>query len=141
MTGESKAVIEMSKKCSETAAELRSELSKLRLNPGDGLRQTLRKSFHAMQRGKFITETQEKLERYQKVLNSRILSKLDVHAIQRSGELENLDQSVKDLVFKLSQGFNTVEQLLAHQTHEVRQHIDRRIKEQAHTEALQRAEQ
>ena len=109
MTSESRAVIEVSKKCSETAAELRSELSKLHLNPRDGLRRTLGKSFRTMQRRKFITETQKKLEKYQKVLNSRVLSKLDVHAIQQSGELENLDQSVKDLVFKLGQGFNTVE--------------------------------
>ena len=134
-------MIEVSKKCSETAAELSSEFSKLHLSSRDGLRRTLGKSFRAIQRRKFITETQEKLEKYQKVLNSRILSKLDCHAIQQSGELENLDQRAKDLVFNLSQGFNTVEQLLAKQTLEVRQYIDRRFNELAHTEALQRAEQ
>lgn len=141
MTSESKAVVEVSKKCSETAAELRSELNKLRRDPGGGLRQSLGRSLRAIRRKQFLAERQEKLEKYQRILDTRILSKLDVHAIQQSGKLQSLDQTVKDLVFKLSQGFSTVEQLLTNQTLEVRQHIDRRFNEQVHEEALQRAEQ
>lgn len=140
MTSESKAVIDVSRKCSETAAELCSELNKLRLDPQGGLRQSISKSLRAIQKKKFLTESQEKLDKYQNVLNTRILSKLDVHAIQQIGELQILDQSVKDLALALSQGLNTVTQLLAIQTVPIKQHIDRRFEEQAQSEAIRRVQ-
>ena len=141
MTSEAKAVIDVSRKCSETAAELHSELTKLRLDPGGGLRQSIEKSWRSMRRKTFITDTQEKLDKYQKVLNTRILSKLDVHAVQQIEELQTLDHSVKDLAFALSQGCNTVTQLIDDQTVVIQQHIDRRFEQQAHSEALQKAQQ
>ncbi|KAL8827522.1 MAG: hypothetical protein Q9191_003134 [Dirinaria sp. TL-2023a] len=139
-TSESRAVVDVSRKCSETAAELCSELKKLRLDPQGGLRQSMSKSLRAMQKKKFLTESQEKLDKYQNVLNTRILSKLDTHAIQQIGELQTLDQSVKDLALALSQGFNTVTQLLAIETVPIKQHIDRRFEDQAHSEAIRRVQ-
>ena len=141
MSSESKDVIDVSKKCSATAAELLSELEKVKLDLKGGLRQAIGKSVRAIRKKKFLTETEKKLEKYQSILNTRILSKLDAHAIRQTEQFDMLDQSVKVLADALSQGRNTVTQLLASQTTAISEHVDRRMSNQAHAEALQRAQQ
>ncbi|KAL8918399.1 MAG: hypothetical protein Q9208_007369 [Pyrenodesmia sp. 3 TL-2023] len=128
-------VIDVSKKCSETAAEILTELSKLQRDPKGGFRQSLGKSILVFRKKKFLADTQGKLDRYREVLNTRILSKLDFHALQQIESYNTLDQKVKDLAVALSEGRNIYEQVLATHTTTIKEHIDRRFHDRAHEEA------
>jgi len=141
MSQEAKDVIEVSKECSATAIALLSEFQELQLKPGSSLFQAFKKTTRAVRRRNIIIETEKKLERYQNILNTRVLSKLDAHAIQQIEQFRTLGQSVRDLALTLSQGRNTVAQLLADQTVVIQEHIDRRFDDQAYEEAMQRAQQ
>lgn len=141
MSQEAKDVIEVSKECSVTATALLSELQELQLKPGSSLSQALKKTTRAVRRKSIIIETEKKLERYQSILNTRVLSKLDAHAIQQIEQFETLDQSIRSLATALSQGCNTVAQLLTDQTVIIQEHIDRRFDDQAYVETIQRAQQ
>ena len=95
---------------------------------------------------RFLEDTQGKLNMYREVLNTRILSKLDYHALTQIESHNKLDQKVQDLAFALSRGRNTYEQLLATHTTAINEHIsthttvihehiDRRFDDKAHEEA------
>ncbi|KAI4169210.1 MAG: hypothetical protein LQ343_005872 [Gyalolechia ehrenbergii] len=137
----SKDVIDISKKCSGVAAELLAELHKLQRDPRDGLRQSVRKSVLALRKTRFLAQTQDKLEKFREVLNTRILLKLDFHALQQIDTSNKLDQNVKDLAVALSEGRNTYEQLLATQTTVLQKHVDRRFNDKTHEEAVLSARQ
>ena len=89
----------------------------------------------------FLAETQERLEKYQNILDTRILASLDAQSILQNVQLKTIDQSVKDLALALSQGHNTVVQLLSEQTVALREHIDRRFDDQAQRDAIEKAKQ
>jgi len=141
MSEEAKDVIKVSKECSSTATALLGELQELQLKPGSSLLQILKKSTRALRRKTIIAETEKKLEKYQNILNTRILSKLDAQAIQQIEKSRTIDQSVRDLAIALRQGRNTVTQLFADQTVVIQEHIDRRFDDQAYKGAMQRAQQ
>lgn len=101
-------IIDISTKCSKTAAGLLAELEKMRVEPGGGRRQAIVKGIHALRRKKFVADSQEKLETYQRVLDTRILVGLNSHSIQQVEDFQSLDQSVKHLATALDQGHNTV---------------------------------
>lgn len=124
-------IIDISTKCSKTAAELLAELEKMRFESGGGRRQAIVKGIRALRRNKFVADSQEKLETYQRVLDTRILVGLNSHSIQQVEGFQSLDQSVKDLATALDQGHNTVTRLVADQNSELREHIDRRLDDQA----------
>ncbi|CAL8584627.1 hypothetical protein XPA_010214 [Xanthoria parietina] len=136
-------VIDLSKKCTETAAEILTELNKLQRDPKGGLRQSLGKAIQSLRKKRFLADTQGKLEMYREIFNTRILSKLDYHALQQKESLDKLDQKVQDLVVALTEGRNTYEQLLAThlathlatQTTVITDHFDRRLDDKAHEEA------
>ncbi len=141
MSQEAKDVMEVSKECSATATALLGELQELQLKPGSSLLQVLKKTTRSVRRKTIIAETEKKLEKYQNILNTRILSKLDAQSIQQFEEFRTIDQSVKDLALALRQGRNTVAQLLADQTVIIQEHVDRRFHDQAYKGAMQRAQQ
>jgi hypothetical protein len=120
-----KDVMEISEKCSETATELQKELSKLQLDSKSDLRRVIRKTFQAMRRKSFIEKVQKELKEYQRILDTRILVKLDAHALQQREDFRNLDQNVRDLAVKMNEGRNTFAQLLADNRQAVLDHIDR----------------
>lgn len=103
--------------------------------------QAIKRSTRAVRRRTMIAETEKKLEKYQQILDTRILSKLNSHSVQQIERFETLDQSVKDLALALSQGNNTVAQLLTNQAVTLRGHIDDRFDDQAHQEAIRRVQQ
>lgn len=138
---EAKDVIEVSKECSATAAALLSELENLQLKPGSSVFQAFKKTTRAVRRKTIIAETEKKLEKYQNILNTRILSKLDAQSIQQIEQSRTVDQSVRDLAIALREGRNTVAQLLADQTVIIQEHVDRRFDDQAYKGAMQRAQQ
>ena len=122
---------DVSEKCSKTAEDLLAELAKARLDLGGGRRQAIVKGIRALRRKKFVADSQEKLETYQRVLDTRILVRLNAQSIQQAKNFHDLDQNVKDLATALYQGRITVEQLLAFQSLEIREHVDRRLDEYA----------
>lgn len=140
MPKDNEGVLDLSKKCSATASELLSELKKLQLDPGDGLRRAIGKSLRGMRRKTFLEQTKGKLENYQKILNTRILTKLDASTVQQNDKFAALDQGVRDLALALDEGRIKVEQLLDSQTVTIQQHIDRRFDEQALGEAEKRVQ-
>ena len=122
---------DVSEKCSKTAEDLLEELAKTRLELGGGRREAIKKGFRVSRRRKFVADNQEKLETYRRVLDTRILVRLNAQSIQQAKNFHDLDQNVKDLATALYQGWNTVEQLLAFQSLEIRDLVDRRLDEYA----------
>lgn len=88
-----------------------------------------------MRKKRFLAETQAKLDSYREILNTRILSKLDYHALQQSESYNKLDQKVQDLAVALSEGRVMYEHVLATHTLDIKAHIDRRYNEKADEEA------
>ncbi|KAL9035737.1 MAG: hypothetical protein Q9180_004696, partial [Flavoplaca navasiana] len=134
-------VVDVSKKCSETATEILTELNKLQRDPKGGFRDSVAKGLRSWRKKQFLTETQAKLDSYREILNTRILSKLDYHALQQSESYNKLDQKVQDLAVALSEGRNTYEQVLAAHATDIKAHIDRRFSQKAHEEAKLRYQQ
>ncbi|KAL8795023.1 MAG: hypothetical protein Q9195_002471 [Heterodermia aff. obscurata] len=141
VSDETRNVLEVSKKCSAIAKELLAELRKLRAEPGDGLLSAIRKSTRAVRRKDKIQKIETKLREYQDMLNTRILSKLDAHAVQQNAKFETLDQSIKDLANQLSQGHDAVVQSLNNQTVALRAQLGGKFDDQVHTQAIERAKQ
>ncbi|KAL8877749.1 MAG: hypothetical protein Q9198_004291 [Flavoplaca austrocitrina] len=111
-SGDDQEVLDLSNKCSKLGKELLSELDKFRLEKGS-LRQAILKSVRAY-RGKAATkEKQDLLDKYQRMLDTRILRRLDARLLKETQDVRCLDQSVQQLVHQLEQGNNTVAQLLA----------------------------
>ena len=130
---ECRDIIDISRQCSKTAAELLIELEKLQLDSNGGLRQAVSKSVRAMRRKSFIKDIQDKLDRYQSILDARILVGLDAHSIQQTKDFQSLDRGVQDLIVAMSQGHTTVAQLLKNQSQALHDHIDRRFDDHAQT--------
>lgn len=124
-------ITDLSAKCSELAEGLLAELHKLRLERS-GLRQALKKSFRAITRKASLKEKQELLEKYQRVLDTRILMRLDTRSLKEMQNFQNLDQNVKELFLALEQGRNTVAQLLAGHSQTIKDHIDEKF--ESHTQ-------
>ena len=94
-------IIDISTKCSKTAEELLTELAKMRIESGGGRRQAIAKGIRAMRRKKFIADSQQKLETYQRLLDTRILARLNSHSVQQAKDFQSLDHGVKDLAAAL----------------------------------------
>ena len=135
-SGHNKDVTELSEKCTKTAAELLSELSRLKQGPGDGLRQVVPKTVRTMHRKKALANTRKKLESYRDNLNTRILSQLDSRAVLHDARFDKLDEMVKHLVVALKEGRNTYAKMITEQTATITTHIDGRhdqmLQEKAH---------
>ncbi|KAL8776162.1 MAG: hypothetical protein Q9213_008374 [Squamulea squamosa] len=67
------------------------------------------------------------VEKYQRVLDTRILIGLDTRSLKDSQNLESLDHNVRDLATALEQGRNTFFQLLADHGRRIENHIDVRF--------------
>ena len=120
-------IIDVAEQCSKTAAGLLAELEKLQLDSGEGLGQAIKKSIRALRRKNFVKEIQSNLEKYQQILDTRILVGLNAHSLQQAKDFRALDQGVQDLIVAVSQGRTTVAQLLVNQGQVLRDHIDRRF--------------
>ena len=132
-------IIDISTKCSKTAEELLTELAKMRIEVGGGRRQAITKAFRATRRKKFIADSQQKLETYQRLLDTRILARLNSHSVQQAKDFQSLDHGVKDLAAALDQGRNTVAQILADHSLGIREHLDRRLNENAQADQKSKA--
>ncbi len=105
-------VLELCQKCSDLGKELLREFDKLKLEKGR-LRQAILKSVRAYRQKAAIKEKQDLLNKYQRVLDTRVLGRLDARSLKETQDIRCLDQSVQQLVHELEQGNSTVAQLLS----------------------------
>ena len=137
-SGHDKDVTELSEKCCKTAAELLSELSRLKQGPGDVFRQVVDKTVRTMRRKKLLAKTQKKLESYRDILNIRILSQLEFRSVLHDARFDKLDETAKNIVVALEEGRNTYEKLITNQTETIITHIDWRHEQKNQEEAQQK---
>ncbi|KAL8647788.1 MAG: hypothetical protein Q9210_005353 [Variospora velana] len=127
-------IVDLSKKCSKLTKDLLEELQKLSLKQ-TGLWQAISKTVRAFRQKGSLKEKQDLLEKYQRVLNTRILCRLDARSLQETQDIHSLDQAVRDLATGLQQGHGTVEQLLASHSQELKDYFDSRF--ESHAQATQ----
>ncbi|MCJ1326580.1 hypothetical protein MMC10_003245 [Thelotrema lepadinum] len=115
-------LLEIAGKCSDTASELQKELDELK-TPGGSVHAAMKKTFKAIMKGRKIDQKKKDLSEYQKVLDTRILTRLDTKAVLASQAFEtlknrlleidsNIEKSRNQVVHTLSERINrtTIEQ-------------------------------
>lgn len=120
----SKDILDIATKCSETAKVLLAELGKLQLDSRRELGLAIGKTLRAIRKKRFLEKVQKDLEEYRRILDTRILVRLDGRSLQQGHDFQSLNQTVRDLVVAMNQGHNTFEQILADRQ-AVLDHIDR----------------
>ncbi|KAL8652279.1 MAG: hypothetical protein Q9210_002777 [Variospora velana] len=128
-------LLDLSQKCSDLGKELLKELDKFGVEKGR-LRQAILKSVRAHRRKAAIKEKQDLLDQYQRVLDTRILGRLDARSLKETQDIRCLDQSVQQLVHELEQGNNTVARLLANHK-DILDRIERKLENNPRTTADQ----
>ena len=136
-------ISDISHKCSATAAELLKELNRLKVRKEDGKRKILISSFRAMRGKDPIKEIQDRLDKYKRLLDTRILVRLDAHSLQQRNDFSSLSREVQNLTLTLNQGQKTVDQLLPiletqHQA--LSDQIDRQLVQHSRLESERAAE-
>ena len=116
------------------------ELKTLRLEQS-GFRHAIKKSFRVIKHKASLKEKQALLEKYQQVLDTRILLRLDSHSLREMQSFHTLDHDVQQLAVALEQGHRTLAQLLANQGQELKEHIDKGFEKQAQAIAANVAHQ
>ena len=127
-------IVKLSAKCTKVAEDLLAELRKLRLEQS-GLRHAITKSVRIIRRKAKLTEKQDLLEKYRRVLDTRVLTRLDARSLKDTQDLKSLEQGVQSLALGLEQGHNTVAQLLADGNRQLKEHID--MKFDSHAKAIE----
>ena len=101
-------------------------MNKLTINRR-GLRQSIFKGVQASQRKELLKEKQDLLEKYQRVLATHILTKLETRSLKATHDIHLLDRNIQVLIQALDNGQNTVEKLLASHNREIRDHFDNQL--------------
>ena len=110
------------------------ELKTLRLEQS-GFRNAVKKSFRVIRHKASLKEKQALLERYQQVLDTRVLLRLDSRSLREAQSFHTLDQEIRNLATALEQGHRTSALLLADQAQDLKKHIDKGFEKQAKAEA------
>lgn len=119
-------IIDLSKKCSELSKELHTELDELTVNR-HSLRQSVSKGVLAGRRKEFLKEKQTLLEKYQNVLTTHILTKLDTRSLKVTHDVQLLDRNVQEIIKALDSGQTAVKNLVANHSREIQDHFDDRF--------------
>ena len=82
-----------------------------------------------------LKEKQALLEKYQQVLDTCILLRLDSHSLMETRNFHKLDHDVRNLAVALEQGNRTFARLLADQGQDLKEHIDKGFEKQAQAAA------
>ena len=121
------AIIDVSTKCSRTAKELSDELEKLSNESGSSRLQALGKSLRIIRKKRFLADMQDKLERYQRILETEILVGLNAQTVEQMRQYNGLNENVKDLAKDIGQGQNALAQIMADQKLAICDHVDMRL--------------
>ncbi|KAL8710438.1 MAG: hypothetical protein Q9220_005039 [cf. Caloplaca sp. 1 TL-2023] len=122
-------ILDLSIKCFATAQDLVVRLNKLKADQGSRL-QALTKGVKAMRQKQMLKDKQAALNEYQKVLDTRILMRLDATSLMSSRGIDTLTKEVRDLAIAIDNGQRTVERLLSD---EIKDHFDRRLDGYVHS--------
>ena len=126
MSREDDDVVELSKKCSTTANDLLNQLGKLKLDSRRGFRRVLNKGIRALWKDDF-DKIQNKLEKYQMILNTRILTRLQASSINHTEAFYSLDRNLQDRITSVLQGQSILAQNLSDQGKTTRDYIGRQL--------------
>lgn len=116
-------IIDLSKKCSELSKELHTELDELTVSRRS-LRQSVSKGVLASRRKDFVKEKQNLLEKYQNVLTTHILTKLDTRSLKVTHDIQLLDRNVQGIIHALDSGQTAVKNLVADHNREIRDQVE-----------------
>ncbi|KAL9027675.1 MAG: hypothetical protein Q9196_003840 [Gyalolechia fulgens] len=119
-------ILGQSKKCSKLAEDLTSELNKLRLDDRS-LFHAITRSVKAIRRKKSLEEKRELLERYQNLVGTRIMMRLDARSLKEKHDIYQLDRRVQDLVSAVEQGQSTFAELLTKESRGIKDHVDKKF--------------
>ncbi|KAI4198692.1 MAG: hypothetical protein LQ346_002712 [Caloplaca aetnensis] len=117
-------IIQLSSKCTKVAEDLLAELRKLGLERSGSLRHALSKSVRVIRRKALLKEKQDLLDKYRRVLDTRILIRLDARTLKDTQDIQCLERGVQALALGLEQGHNTVAQLLVNHSQQIQDHLD-----------------
>ena len=131
---------DLSTKCSALAEDLLTELKTLRLEQS-GIRHAIKKSLRVIKQKSSLKEKQALLEKYQQVLDTRILLRLDSRSLKETQGFHTLDQDIRNLAMALEHGHRTFAQLLADQGQDLKKHIDKGFEKQTQATAESQAHQ
>ncbi|KAL8838532.1 MAG: hypothetical protein Q9170_002112 [Blastenia crenularia] len=131
-------ILELSNKCSKLARDLLEELGKLRPER-EGVREALTKGFRALRRKALLKEKQELLEKYRRILDTRILVRLDARSLKDKQDIKNLDQGVQDLVLAVEQIRSTFKDLVTNEGQQIKDHFDDKFDNHARAQEKRQA--
>lgn len=131
---------DLSTKCSVVAEDLLAELKTLKLEQS-GFRHAIKKSFRVIKQRVSLKEKQALLEKYQQVLDTRILLRLDSRSLKEAQNFHTLNQDVRNLVMALEQGHRTFARVLADHSQDLKEHIDKGFEKQRQVTAESSAHQ
>ena len=97
-----KVLLDLCRKCEDTASAIRRQLIKLKRDANGGVIDVIKKTVQSMRKSGFLEQKRKELEGYERVLNTRILFRLDRKAIQQTQMFEG----VLDRLNRLSLDFS-----------------------------------
>ena len=118
-------LLDVSNRCTETADELLEELRKVKLHQGEAWHKNFKKAFRSIFKTTKLDGLGSKLDEYQKLLNTNILTRLNAQDILQSQNLASLSLEVRHLAAGLEQGHKTVAELLPTLSRSFEEHVER----------------
>ena len=107
-----KVLLEIARKCGNTARELQTELNDLK-SPGGGIRAAMKKTFRAVGSRRKISQKTRDLEEYQKALDTRILTRLDFKATESSRDFDSLQKHLHSMDLTIERSNNNILKILS----------------------------
>ena len=92
---EDKVLVDLCHKCRDTASVIRRQLIKLKRD--GGILDAIKKTIQTMRKSEFIENKKKELDGYERVLNTRILVRLDTRAVQQMQVFDRLLERMNQL--------------------------------------------
>ncbi|KAL8702190.1 MAG: hypothetical protein Q9201_004529 [Fulgogasparrea decipioides] len=131
LSREEKELKDLACKCEDCANKLQRKLRKLQAQPQASALEVARKAFRSIRKSDSIVNLQEKLDRYRRILETALLSRLsqrfDAQSLITSERFAKLDQSLKHVVTCLASSQTSLETLVKQESEQIRQHINAQV--------------
>ncbi|KAI9893633.1 MAG: hypothetical protein M1814_006429 [Vezdaea aestivalis] len=105
-------ITDLALKCVDIAEEVSAEIEGLKAG---SKREILPKFIKKLRKDSHIKDIQLKLEKYQTILNTSIINRLDTRFLKQVSTLDNLDKQVIHLVAAIESNQTTLQQIIAYQ--------------------------
>ncbi|MCJ1332082.1 hypothetical protein MMC10_008774 [Thelotrema lepadinum] len=92
---EDKVLVDLCHRCRDTASVIRRQLVKLKKD--GGILDVIKKTIQTMRKNEFIEQKKKELEGYERLLNTRILVRLDTRAVQQMQVFDRLLERMNQL--------------------------------------------